>query len=251
MIRKNVCCLCAVISIMLLSKLYSNTKVDSFGNPYEKMILEHAKRMKQEKGLDYFAEKKQGSLSFAEVEVPIERTAVNNKVNKYLTAFSYNKIQSYQMHKRASEFLPRIAEILSSYGVPDDFKYIPIVESGLDPRVLSHKGAGGYWQFMPATARLYGLRVDSEVDERLDFEKSSHAAAKYLKSLYEEFGDWTLVAAAYNLGGGRLKNTIKRQGLDDYYSLRLNSETGSYIYKLVSVKQVIEYPSKYGYKRAS
>lgn len=221
-------------------------KVES--NPYEKMILEHIKNFKEEKGLDYFSEKKQGSLSFAEEIVPIERASVNTKVKKYLLAFSFNKIQSHSLHKRAIDYLPRISKILKLYGVPDDFKYIPIVESGLNPKVLSHKGAGGYWQFMPSTARLYGLRVDSEVDERLDFEKSSHAAAKYLRSLYEEFGDWTLVAAAYNLGGNRLKNTIKKQGQDDYYSLRLNAETGSYLYKLVSVKQVIEYPSKYGYK---
>mgnify|MGYP003522151490 CR=1 FL=1 len=152
------------------------------------------------------------------------------------------------MHKKADKYLPKIAAILKDYGIPEDFKYIPLVESGLDPKVTSHKGAGGYWQFMPATARLYGLRVDGKVDERKNFVKSTHAAAKYIKSLYEQFGDWTLVAAAYNVGGGSLKSTMRRQNKDNYYHLRLNAETGSYVYKLVSVKEVIEHPDKHGYK---
>lgn len=218
-----------------------------FEDPYKRMIIEHAERIKKEKASEVEEEEKVNSLSFADEVVPIERKVVKQKLGKYLSIFSFEKQQSYQMHERADKFLPRIAEILKSYDIPEDFKYIPIVESGLNPKVKSHKGAGGYWQFMPATARLYGLRVDRKVDERLNFEKSTHAAAKYLKSLYAEFGDWTLVAAAYNLGGGSLKGSIKRQGIDDYYRLRLNAETASYVYKLISVKEVIENPDQYGY----
>lgn len=222
--------------------------MDSFDNPYKKVMIEHAERMKKEKLLNLSGEeKKVNSLSFAEEAVPVERSLVKQKLGKYLTIFSFKKQQSYQMHERADKYLPKIAAVLKSYDIPEDFKYIPLVESGLNPSVKSHKGAGGYWQFMPATARLYGLRVDGKIDERLDFEKSTHAAAKYLKSLYAEFGDWTLVAAAYNVGGGSLKGSIRRQGIDDYYRLRLNAETGSYVYKLVSVKQVIENPNEYGY----
>lgn len=222
--------------------------MDSFDNPYQKMMIGHAERIKNDRILHAKSkDEKMSALSFADASVPVERTSVKQKLGKYLTIFSFKKQQSYQMHQKADKYLPKIAQILESYGIPEDFKYIPLVESGLNPKVTSHKGAGGYWQFMPATARLYGLRVDTTVDERRDFEKSTHAAAKYLKSLYDQFGDWTLVAAAYNVGGGSLKGSIRRQGVNDYYRLRLNAETGSYVYKLISVKQVIENPDQYGY----
>lgn len=153
------------------------------------------------------------------------------------------------MHKKAETYLPMIAKILKSHGIPEDFKYIPLVESGLSKAVVSSKGAGGYWQFMPATARLYGLRVNGAVDDRKDLVKSTHAAARYLKYLYAQFGNWTLVAAAYNVGDGSLKGSIRRQKKDDYFALKLNNETGSYVYKLVSMKEIIEHPQKHGYSR--
>lgn len=247
MVRKRVLCISAIFSIIVLSKLYSNTKLDSVVDPNKKMMIEHVERIKNERILTTAKEEKSSSLSFADEIVPTERKSVKQKLGKYLTIFSFKKQQSLKMHEKADKYLPKISKILKSYDIPDDFKYIPLVESGLDPKVKSHKGACGYWQFMPATARLYGLRVNGQVDERLDFEKSTHAAAKYLKSLYAQFGDWTLVAAAYNVGGGSLKGSMKRQGIDDYYRLRLNAETGSYVYKLISVKEVIENPNQYGY----
>jgi len=198
---------------------------------------------KQQKAVYY------STVTFAEESVPLDAPEVEAKFEKYLANFSFPKQQSYDLHKKAVKHLPKIASILQLYGVPEDFKYVPLIESDMDPATLSHKGAGGYWQFMPATARLYGLKVDGEVDERTDLVKSTHAAARYLKNLYAEFEDWTLVAAAYNLGGSRLRTTILRQGTDDYYRLRLNPETAAYVYKLVSVKQVIENPNKHGYKR--
>jgi soluble lytic murein transglycosylase-like protein len=186
-------------------------------------------------------------ITFADDNPPLENKSVKQKLDKYLSRLSYKRQQSYNLHRSADKYLPQIAKILATYGIPEDFKYIPLVESGLNPKITSHKGAGGYWQFMPATARLYGLKVTGAVDERKDFVKSTHAAARYLKSLYEEFGDWTLVAAAYNVGGGSLKSAMRRQNEDNYYNLKLNSETGSYVYKLISMKEVIEKPTKYGY----
>ncbi len=237
------------MSIMVLSKLQSSPQGISLENPYKKIMLEHAARLKEEANSPEFKMKEYYStLTFAEESVPVENTAVKKKLGIYLDKFSFRKLRSHQMHAKADKYLPKIEKILKSYGIPSDFKYIPIVESGLDPRVSSHKGAGGYWQFMPATARLYGLRVDGKVDERKDFTKSTHAAARYLKALYDQFGDWTLVAAAYNVGGGSLKSSMRRQKKDDYYNLRLNNETGSYVYKIISVKEVIENPQMYGYK---
>lgn len=213
------------------------------------MMLDHAARLKEEsKSSANNIKVNSGSLTFAEESVPTENATVKSRLGKYLARFSFKKTGSHEMHRNADKYLPKIAKILQSYDIPEDFKYIPIVESGLDPRVSSHKGAGGYWQFMPATARLYGLKVNGKVDERKDFVKSTHAAARYIKDLYEQFGDWTLVAAAYNVGGGSLKSSIRRQKNDNYYTMRLNGETASYVYKIISVKEVIENPSKYGYK---
>ena len=248
MIRKRVMCITAIFSIIVLSKLQSSPQGVSFENPYKKMMLEHAARLKEEGKLsetkvdDYFK-----SLTFANEIVPANDKSVRSKLGKYLAKFSFKKVGSHEMHKKADKYLPKISKILNSYGIPEDFKYIPIVESGLSPAVTSHKGAGGYWQFMPATARLYGLKVNGKVDERKDIVKSTHAAARYIKDLYEEFGDWTLVAAAYNVGGGRLKSSMRRQNNDNYYKLKLNPETGSYVYKIISVKEVIENPKMYGY----
>ncbi|WP_245893563.1 lytic transglycosylase domain-containing protein [Sphingobacterium gobiense] len=209
--------------------------------------------MKKKKAIALSPEKQKEvyyrSVKFANKRVPLHRPSVERKFERYLTNFSFRKQQTYSLHKKAEQHLPKIAAILASYGIPEDFKYVPLIESDMNPQITSHKGAGGYWQFMPATARLYGLKVNGSVDERKDLIKSTHAAARYLKSLYKEFGDWTLVAAAYNVGGGSLKSSIRRQGTNDYYNLRLNNETGTYVYKLVSMKQVIENPHKHGYKR--
>ncbi|HLS94789.1 lytic transglycosylase domain-containing protein [Sphingobacterium allocomposti] len=236
---------------MLLSKLYSSAHSASKRDPIRTAMLAQVEKRKKAIALSPEKQKEAyySSIRFADRRVPLQNPTVEVKFERYLANFSFRRQQSYDLHKKAAKHLPKIASILRSYGIPEDFKYIPLIESDMNPRVTSHRGAGGYWQFMPATARLYGLRVDGQVDERKDLIKSTHAAARYLKSLYKEFDDWTLVAAAYNVGGGNLKSTIRRQGTRDYYKLRLNKETGSYIYKLVSVKQVIENPNKHGYKR--
>lgn len=243
MIKKRVLCCSALLTFMLLSKLYSNPQPEVVGDPFRKALnhsmidnvattLETSKKDSED---DFYA-----NLSFAEENIPLEQEKVKRKLDLYLRKFSYLERSSHYIHKKADKLLPRISAILKSYGIPDDFKYVAVVESSLNPGTTSHKGAGGYWQFMPATARLYGLRVNGSVDDRLDLTKSTHAAARYLKSLYKEFGDWTLVAAAYNVGGGSLRNSLKRQRKDNYYDLRLNAETGSYVYKIISMKTILE-----------
>jgi len=251
MIKKRVLCSSLVLTAMLLSKLYSNPQPVTINDPLrEALKVSMEKQMRaQLSSPEKLKEVYMNSITFADAELPIELPTVKSKLEKYLARFSFKKQQSYGLHKKAEQHLPQIAEILASYGIPEDFKYVPLVESGLNPGVKSIKGAGGYWQFMPATARLYGLKVNGKVDERKDLVKSTHAAAQYLNYLYREFGDWALVAAAYNVGDGRLKNSIRRQGVDNYYKLNLNSETGSYVYKLVSIKEVIENPDRHGYSR--
>lgn len=205
MVKKRVLCSSALLMLMLMSNLYSKPQPET-ADPFRKAldlsmranIADAMATNKKEAEDDIYSR-----ISFAETDIPLEEVTVKKKLDKYLSRFAYLKKPTHQIHRKADQLLPRIAKILKSYGVPEDFKYIAVVESSLNPKTTSHKGAGGYWQFMPATARLYGLKVNGSVDERLDLIKSTHAAAKYLKSLHKEFGDWTLAAAAYNVGGDR------------------------------------------------
>ena len=233
-----------ILTVLLLSKLYSNPQPELLEDPFRKALDQSMKTNILSSLAEEEKEKKENDIysqmSFANEDIPLEKVNVKSKLNKYLNKFAYLKRSSHQIHRQADKLLPRIAKILRSYGIPEDFKYIAVVESSLNPGTTSHKGAGGYWQFMPATAKLYGLRVNGKVDDRLDLNKSTHAAARYLKYLYGEFGDWTLVAAAYNVGDGSLKSSIRRQNKDNYYDLKLNSETGSYLYKIISMKTILE-----------
>jgi membrane-bound lytic murein transglycosylase D len=137
-----------------------------------------------------------------------------------------------------------IEPILEKYGVPADFKYLPLIESAMNHDVTSHRGAGGYWQFMPSTAKSLGLVVTETRDDRKNLVKSTHAAGKYLRDLYKQLGSWTLVAAAYNAGPTHILNKMDAQNRDDYFKLRLNSETTKYIYKILAVKEWFSNPER-------
>ncbi len=190
------------------------------------------------------------SLSFADENLPLGDKRIEKTMMRHLKEYSYAKRRSNVLHHKAVDALPEVAAILRKHGVPEDFKYIPLVESGFASGTTSHRGASGYWQFMPSTARAFGLRVDSLVDERQHVGKSTVAAAKYLKALHREFNSWTLVAAAFNIGEGNLQRAINAQREDNYFRLKLNKETASYVYKLISVKEIIEHPDMHGYRRS-
>lgn len=183
-------------------------------------------------------------LSFAGEHIPLEHKRVyrkmENTLKKYYPQLSRNN--------RLMELNPRtmsvIDGILREEGVPEDFRYLPVIESRLS-RTTSHKGAGGYWQFMPATARTLGLVVNDRVDERNDLRKSTRAACRYLKSLRRDLGSWTLAAAAYNIGQGKLRQELRRQKTGSYYFLDLNRETERYLYKLVAMKELLSRPDVY------
>lgn len=185
-------------------------------------------------------------LNFAEESLPLGDRRVERKMKKILAAHNYSHLQTDRLHQMAEKWFPVIEPILAAYGIPDDFKYVPLVESGLQGG-MSPKGANGFWQFMPGTARSYGLKVNAEVDERKNLRKSTIAACKYIKELYGVFDSWTLVAAAYNVGDNHMKKQINRQNQDNYFKMKLNRETGGYVYKLISMKQILKDPSRYGY----
>ncbi|RZJ80367.1 MAG: lytic transglycosylase domain-containing protein [Flavobacterium sp.] len=186
-------------------------------------------------------------LEFAEESLPMGDKRITGKMKRILASYGYDNLQTNRLHRKAQEWFPIIEPILAAYGIPNDFKYMPLVESGLQGGT-SPKGAAGYWQFMPGTARMYGLKVNSKVDERKNLRKSTIAAAKYIKELYGIFDSWTLVAAAYNVGDSHMRRQINKQNQDNYFKMKLNRETGGYVYKLISMKEILENPERNGYK---
>ncbi|MCH8518245.1 lytic transglycosylase domain-containing protein [Candidatus Gracilibacteria bacterium] len=149
---------------------------------------------------------------------------------------SNNLYQAFLYIKRYPLYIPYIKERLQEHDIHPDFIYLPIAESALRNDVVSHAGAAGIWQFMPDTARRYGLQVDDYIDERYHFEKSTEAALIYLKDLYNQFGDWALVAAAYNRGENGLRRDMASQGVNNYYDLFLNNETSRYVFRILAIK---------------
>jgi membrane-bound lytic murein transglycosylase D len=187
------------------------------------------------------------AYNFANEALPVNDRKVNFKLKKSIATHRFRNVQSNVLHAKADKLFPIIEPILKFYGIPEDFKYVPLVESGLCEGT-SPKGAKGIWQFMPGTARTYGLKVGKGKDDRMDVRKSTIAACKYIKELYGEFNSWTLAAAAYNNGSIKLARAINKQNEDNYFRMVLNRETGSYVYKLIAMKEIINKPKKYGYK---
>ena len=147
----------------------------------------------------------------------------------------------------ANRFFPEIERILRQEGIPDDFKYLAVAESGLR-NVRSSAGAKGYWQFLKATGKEYGLEINDEVDERYHLEKSTVAACKYLRKQKNKLGSWTLAAAAYNAGSRRIQDNMTQQGMNSYYDINLNEETGRYIFRILALKEIISNPTRFGYQ---
>ncbi|GAB4279698.1 MAG: lytic transglycosylase domain-containing protein [Marinilabiliales bacterium] len=186
------------------------------------------------------------TIYFAGVRIPVEFEDVYESLDKEILINTYWQSSTLLFIKRANKYFPIIEPILKKHDIPDDFKYISLIESGLT-NVKSPAGATGYWQFMKQTALEFGLEVNSEVDERYDIEKSTEAACLYFKRAYEKYHDWILVAASYNVGMGALDKQLERQKADSYFNLVLNSETARYVYRMVAVKLILSDPQKFGF----
>jgi len=186
------------------------------------------------------------NLDFAGEEVPLSKNIVNEKIQKEFLSNSYWHSNTYMYFKRAGRWFPLIEKILKEKGIPEDFKYLAVIESGLT-NATSPSGAKGFWQFMPKTAKDYGLEVTDQVEERYDVEKSTYAACVYLQKAYDKFGSWTLAAASYNMGKTGLHKQLSKQRCDNYYDLLLNVETGRYVYRILAVKSIMESPKIYGF----
>ncbi|MDR0747963.1 MAG: lytic transglycosylase domain-containing protein [Tannerellaceae bacterium] len=180
-------------------------------------------------------------------QVDITRYNMHEGYDREISSFTYFHSTVLLLFKRANCVFPVIEPILKANGIPDDFKYLAVIESHLDPRVSSPARAVGTWQFMESTAKQYGLTVTPTVDERCDVEKSTLAACKYLKEAYRKYGSWFDVAASYNGGMGRISGELSKQQEDSAFDLWLVQETTRYPYRIMAIKQVFENPYKYGF----
>ncbi|MGM5470908.1 transglycosylase SLT domain-containing protein [Flavobacteriaceae bacterium LMO-SS05] len=185
-------------------------------------------------------------LDFAGEAVPLKDPDVYERMDRELLVNTYWQSNGLLMFKRAEKYFPTIEPILKKHGIPDDFKYLAVIESGL-VNVVSPAGARGVWQIMPATAKENGLEVNDNVDERYHLVKSTEVACKYLLKSKKELGSWTLAAAAYNGGNAGISNRLKEQKVSNYYDLLLGEETSRYLFRILALKEILSHPQKYGF----
>ena len=186
------------------------------------------------------------SIEFAGEYAPLFAEDIWERYDKEIHKNVYWQSNTLFYFKRANKYFPLIEEILAKNNIPNDFKYLAIIESGLE-NVVSPAGASGFWQFMKGTAKDYGMEVKSEVDERYNLEKSTEAACVYLQKAYDKFGSWTMAAASYNVGMNGLSRRATEQSTNNYYDLYLPTETSRYVFRLLAIKEIFENKSKYGF----
>ncbi|MCB0760615.1 MAG: lytic transglycosylase domain-containing protein [Flavobacteriales bacterium] len=185
-------------------------------------------------------------MTFAGEEIPTEIIDVREKLDREMLVNSYWHSNTFLTMKRAHRWFPVIEPLLQQNGIPEDFKYLAVIESGLT-QTVSPAGATGFWQFLKSTGQSYGLEVNTQVDERYHVEKATEAACDYLRDAYEKYHDWALVAASYNMGMGGVDRALNKQKVDSYWDLLLNSETERYVYRIAAVKQIFSNPEAYGF----
>ncbi|KAB2907987.1 MAG: lytic transglycosylase domain-containing protein [Ignavibacteriales bacterium] len=178
--------------------------------------------------------------------VPLDDPEVRERVENELILMSRQEHLMLRYFKRAGRWFPLFDSLAKREGVPADIKYLAVVESGLD-NLISPARATGFWQFLESTGKIYGLRIDGEVDERYDPEKAALAAFRYLKGAKNKFGSWAAAAGSYNMGIGGMENRIAAQRKSNYFDLLLPDETMKYVPRIAALKLIFENPAKYGY----
>ncbi len=185
-------------------------------------------------------------LNFAGEPVPQEDPEIMERVDREFLVNTYWQSNALLLMKRAHKYFPVIEPILAKNGIPEDFKYLAVAESGLQ-NVVSSARATGFWQIMKATGKEYGLEINQNVDERYHLEKSTEVACQYLNKYKKKYGSWTLAAAAYNTGTGSVDKYLRIQKVNDYYDLLLGQETGRYVFRIMAIKEILSNPEKYGF----
>lgn len=187
------------------------------------------------------------SVLFCGEKISLKRLDMRERFDREINSFTYFHSTTLLYFKRANRFFPVIEPILRANGIPDDLKYLCVIESNLDTRALSPAKAAGLWQFMEATGKGYGLEITAEVDERYHVEKATEAACRYFKEAYKLYGDWVNVAASYNAGMGRISGNRKSQFVESAFDMLLVSETSRYVFRIMAIKEIFSQPRKYGF----
>jgi len=228
--------LLAVLSFFFLIFSYSAKKL-SEDKLHEKQFNEKYK---------IFSISKPLSLHFCDEKVTLSSEDIWERMDKELLKNIYWQSNTMLYIKRVNKYFPIIEPILKANNIPNDFKYLAVIESGLE-NVVSPSNAAGFWQILPSTGREYGLEVNKSIDERYNLEKSTQVACEYLNQAYQKFGSWTMAAASYNKGQNGISRVIEKQRTNNYYNLHLNSETSRYVLRIIAVKEILENPRKYGF----
>ncbi len=184
--------------------------------------------------------------TFSGETVVMEDDDLRKRMDKELLVNTYWQSNMMLMIKRSNQYFPLIERILKEEGVPDDFKYLAVIESSLE-NVISPAGAKGFWQIMRTTGKEMGLEVNSNVDERYHLELSTRVACAYLKKAKKKLGTWTLAAASYNRGISGIKRLLEKQQVENYYDLLLNTETKRYVFRVLAMKEILSNPNQYGF----
>lgn len=233
------------VVFVISTLIFAVQQGDEFGNEYQgKDIQIKDKNVSSEYRIS--AIEIPADLNFANEKVPQEDPEIMERVDREFLVNTYWQSNALLLMKRAHKYFPVIEPILSKNGIPDDFKYLAVAESGLQ-NVVSHAGATGFWQIMKATGREYGLEINANVDERYHLEKSTEVACRYLQKYKDKYGSWTLAAAAYNAGPGSINKFMGIQQANDYYDLLLGEETGRYVFRILAIKEILSNPEKYGF----
>lgn len=216
----------------------------TFSTYEEKEDLSHQRQFEQDYKI--YSLNLPAELTFAGEKVPLHLIDVQEKLDRELLVNTYWQSNSLLFFKRTNRWFPIIEPILKEEGVPEDFKYLALIESGLT-NIVSPAGATGFWQIMKATGKEGGLEITSQVDERYHLEKATRFACTYLKEAKEKFGTWTLAAASYNMGMNGMRKQLARQKVNNYYDLLLSEETSRYLFRIMAVKHIQENPRNFGF----
>jgi len=234
MVKRIILLCCGAVVISGATFLIGNSRT-------EKVFKEHRQADYHIFGIDVPKQ-----MDFAGEPVPLNEYDVRERLDRELNVNVYWQSSTLLSIKRANRYFPLIVPILKKNGIPEDFKYLPLIESGFQDAV-SPSGAEGYWQFIPETGKKYGLEINKEVDDRYNIEKSTEAACQYFIEAYQIFKNWTLVAASYNMGYDGLKKETDRQQVSSYYETHINQQTGRYVFRMLAMKEIMAHPSKYGF----
>ncbi|TVZ55126.1 transglycosylase-like protein with SLT domain [Lutibacter sp. Hel_I_33_5] len=226
----------SIVSLLLITILFFNV-IGVKNIPFLKNVSEK---------YEIKALKLPNNLNLAGERVPIERENIRERMDRELLVNTYWQSNGLLLLKRANKYFPILEPLLRKYGLPDDFKYLAMAESGFTDETSS-AGAAGMWHFMKGTGREYGLEINKNVDERYHIEKATKVAARYLKRSKKRFGTWTLAAAAYNAGNAGVARRLKAQKVSSYYDVLLHKETERYVFRIVALKEIISNPEKYGF----